>query len=192
MDYEDREMELGMKRLVLVARRCSGHSSVDPLPWNVCVMCGYSWSNNQGIIPLKCASCKSTRWNEDGLHGFTCVSCGHEWVSRSKSPLRCPSCSTKSWNRRVASREGPFRLSATALDILTGVHDPRMCMARLMEDCGLDKDDAMILCLHRDGVDPITIARSADVPYDRVFDTLSGSRIPSSDPPMVGKGADAS
>lgn len=83
-------------------------------------------------------------------------------------------------------------MSPTASDILARVRDQRMCMAFLMRDCGLDKDDAMILCLHRDGVDPVTIARSVDVPYDRVFDTLSGLRTTSSEPPMVGKGADTS
>lgn len=101
--FSEAEYELGMKRLILVSRRSitRGISPVGEanLPWNVCIMCGHLWRATPGVVPDKCPSCKSTRWNENELVMHRCVKCNHAWASRSDMPLRCPSCRSKLWNR---------------------------------------------------------------------------------------------
>ena len=111
VEYEEREVELGMKRLILIARKCAklNFTNSTRMPWNVCIMCGYRWVSNLGSIPDKCPSCKSTRWGENDLHRHKCMSCSHSWVSRSDKPLRCPKCRTKSWAIHTRSEVGSCR-----------------------------------------------------------------------------------
>lgn len=175
MDFGEWEVDLGMKRLVMSARRCMASGAVcdRPLAWNLCIMCGYRWNRNPGIVPDKCPSCRSTRWNMADAHVHECLECRHEWVSRSDRPIRCPSCRTKSWYTRPAAGERISRSARQIMDTLARMGDRDSCIAHLMDRTGMDEQDASIIYLANKGVDGISIAKDTGIPYDTVFDVVS-------------------
>ncbi len=64
---------------------------------NRCCRCGYEWAP-RSKEPLRCPSCKSTRWNKETIKD-KCLRCGAEWVQRgSESPKYCPICHSSMWN----------------------------------------------------------------------------------------------
>ena len=178
VEYEERDVELGLKRLVLIARKCAQLDSIERvnMPWNVCIMCGYRWGSGSGTMPDKCPSCKSTRWGDNDLHKHRCMACGHCWVSRSDKPLRCPKCRTKSWATHTRSEVGKCRFPLSVIDSLKRIEDESACITHLMDVEGLDCSDAQILYLDNRGLNTIRIAREVGVPYDRVFDTVAEFR----------------
>ena len=185
VEYEERDVELGLKRLVLIARKCAQLDSTERvnMPWNVCIMCGYRWRSGSGTMPDKCPSCKSTRWGDNDLHKHRCMACSHHWVSRSDKPLRCPKYRTKSWATHTRSEVGKCRFSLSVIDSLKRIEDESACIAYLMDVEGLDCSDAHILYLDNLGFDTIRITMEVGVPYDRVFDTVAEFRslsLPSS------------
>ena len=63
---------------------------------NTCVKCGYSW-NARSEEPLRCPSCKSTRWNKTLIRD-KCLRCNSEWIQRGDSaPKYCPVCHSARW-----------------------------------------------------------------------------------------------
>lgn len=63
-----------------------------------CNQCDHDWLPRSDSRPERCPSCRSSRWDEERDHTFTCYRCGNVWRNRTDHPERCPSCRSLKWD----------------------------------------------------------------------------------------------
>ena len=105
MCKDQRENIIALKNVLISKATCHIGRYIQLNDWtyqangmmNKCCRCGYEWAP-RSKEPLRCPSCKSTRWNKETIKD-KCLRCGAEWVQRgSESPKYCPICHSSMWN----------------------------------------------------------------------------------------------